>query len=784
MRNFSAGTILLYFALTATVLCLNACGLESGAQNPNPRALIDAYEHEIRPLFSAYCFQCHGNGKKKGGMILDGALPPDPVHWDPASWLSAIQQIKEANMPPEEAAKQPTKAQLAAISHWLSQAVAASDTLRPKDPGFVALHRLNRTEYNNTISDLAGINFSPAEDFPADDLGYGFDNIADVLTLSPLLMERYLEAAQQILDIVLAEKGSPGKPPRHLLAVSDAKTTAGMRKNSSELLFYSNGSATFNCALIPAENYVLQVRGWQDKAGDEASKMEIKIDGKVLTVADVEPLRQNPGEYTFRFAAKKENTSICISFINDFYDEKIKDPNGRDRNLYVDHVELQGSTPAQKKVFVALPSKDLPESACAEKILKTFAVRAFRRPLKDGELESLVKVYGNARKDMPFDNAVGTALMAVLVSPHFLFRVESKPPVQTPATTDNPTAAWALNDYEIATRLSYFLWSTMPDEELFSLAAQHALVKPKIREEQVKRMLKDSRSDRLVHNFAGQWLELRNLEDISRDNKQFPMYNGSLADYMAEEATLFFNSVMRDDRSILTLVDADYTFVNEPLAKIYGIPNIKGDEFQRVTLKDDRRGGVITMGCTLTLTANPGRTSPVKRGKWVLDHILGTPPPPPPPAVPPLPESSADTAAAPLRERLERHRKDPNCAVCHNRMDGIGFSLENFDSIGRWREKDGKYPIDAKGTMPGVEPFTGGRELKNLILKEPEVVVRNFVTKMLTYALGRGVKPYDRPTLNEIMRNVEQNDDRFSSVILGIVNSDAFLKRRERRGDE
>ena len=760
-------------------MCALSLSCQASEANADPKALVETYNRDIKPLVGEFCYKCHGNGKKKGKVTLDGELSPDPSKWNVGVWLSAIDQTADATMPPEES-KQPTKEQRDKIAHWFAQAVAVSDTLRPKDPGFVALHRLNRTEYNNTVRDLTGIDFYPAEDFPSDDSGYGFDNIADVLSLSPLLTEKYLEAADTIVERIVKE--ASGEPVNHPLPFVAAKVNGGISKNSSQLGFYSTADATFACKLVPGAQYVVRIKAFQDEAGDEPARMLVSVHGAPVSLIEVEALNDAPGSYSCRFKATQESELLRIDFVNDWYDEKVVEANKRDRNLRVDSVDLFGPLKVAPStlpsgVFIARPSRTVPESACAEQIIRRFATRAFRRPLKEAEFAGLLKLYSNARKDVPFETAISVPLKAILVSPHFLFRVETRP-------AEAQAAGWMLNDYEFATRLSYFLWSTMPDEELFA-AAQHGFKSPATREEEIKRMLKDPRSSQLVENFAGQWLELRNLEDIYKDGKLYPAYNNNLKEAMRDEALLFFTSIMREDRNIMTLVDADYTFVNERLAEVYGLKGIKGDDLRRVTLDPKMpRGGVITMGSTLSLTANPARTSPVKRGKWVLDQILGVPPPPPPPEVPALPENKKEVKAATVRERLEKHRADPACAACHNRMDGIGFALENFDPIGRWRDADGKSPIDASGTLPGAAPFNGAKELKALILKKRDMVVRNFVQKLLTYALGRGIKQYDRPAVNEIMRNSEQNNFRFSSVIAGIVNSDAFLKRRDKRGDE
>jgi len=663
------------------------------------------FDSPVKALMTKHCYACHGNGKHKGNVVLDDPMSLTTLLNKTPMWLAVQEQIMLGNMPPEDGPK-PPKSELESIAKWAGEAVAAADAVRPKDPGFIALHRLNKTEYNNTIQELCGVDFRPADDFPNDDSGYGFDNIADVLTMSPLLAEKYIGAAEQVVEKVL-KKEAIGLTP------VAAESGAGPGKENKD----PKGK-----------------KGEPGKAAPPVPPPAAKPAPKPAVAAAGAPLIA-PGE-------------------------------------------------GGRKVFIVLPSKDMPENTCAETILKQFITRAFRRPYKDLEFQGLMKIYNQGRKDnLSFEKGVGLALTAALVSPHFLFRVESMPGPSL-ASPDNPTGAWPLTQFEIATRLSYFLWSSMPDDELFNLAAQRKLSSAKVREEQVSRMMKDPRSNQLIENFAGQWLELRNLDDLSRDPKMFPNFNLKLAESMYREAIMFFDSVAREDQSILTLIDADYTFVNGALAEIYGIKNVTGAEFKRVPVAGTPRGGVITLASTMALTANPARTSPVKRGKWVLENLLGTPPPPPPPEVPTLAEKSSDDAGSSLRVRLEKHRADATCAVCHIRMDGMGFALENFDSIGRWRDTDGKFPIDNTGELPGGEKVKGPVELKKIVLKKQDAFVKTFIEKMMVYSLGRGVKLYDRAVVLDTLKYVHENGNKFSAVINGIVNSDAFTKRREKRGDE
>jgi len=494
----------------------------------------------------------------------------------------------------------------------------------------VTVRRLNRAEYTNTVRDLLGVEFNAAADFPSDDVGYGFDNVGDVLTLSPLLMEKYLAAAEQIAAKAVVE----------------------------------------------------------DKPGD------------------------------------------------------------------------------------------LSPDAAAERIVRRLAARAYRRPISDQELARLLKLVAGARaQGEGFEEGIRLALQAILVSPHFLFRVELDP------EANGVRPIRALDEYELASRLSYFLWSSMPDDGLFDLAARG-----KLRENldgQVRRMLGDPKSKALVENFAGQWLQLRNLDLVTPDKSQFPAFDDNLRRAMRTESELFFETIVREDRSVLELLDADFTFVNARLARHYGLEGVEGDQFRRVSLPAgggrealQSRGGVLTQAAILTVTSNPARTSPVKRGKWVLDNILGTPPPDPPPSVPRLQDDAKAVAAGTVRQRMEQHRKDPDCAVCHKEMDALGFALENFDAVGALRTKDGGFPIDAAAQLPDGRSLGGPRELKAMLRGSKEPLARCLTEKLLTYAIGRGVEPYDGPAVGGIVHAAKAGDYKFSTFVLGIVHSDPFQKRR------
>ncbi|HEY2253144.1 MAG TPA: DUF1592 domain-containing protein, partial [Planctomycetaceae bacterium] len=510
---------------------------------------------------------------------------------------------------------------------------------------------------------------------------------------------------------------------------------------------------------------------------------------------DVEAVEGQSAPYELKLNVPAGKHRFAAKFINDYYKPDDPDPKNRDRNLIVERLNVQGPLAvlpenlpgSHTKLISCRPSDKNRETAseggdvaaCARTILRAFATRAFRRPATDAEIERLTRIVLAATKEGDsFERGIQVAVQAVLVSPHFLFRIEVDPEPL------NPLAVRTINDFELATRMSYFLWSSMPDDELLRLAHDGALRKEGNLAAQVRRMLKDPRSSALVENFAGQWLQLRNLKTINPDRKRFPAFDDALRAAMETETRLFFEAIVREDRKIFDLLDTDFTFVNERLAKHYGIAGVQGPEFRRVALATPERGGLLGQASILTVTSNPTRTSPVKRGKWILENLLNAAPPPPPANVPELKESGSKDEAATLRQRMEQHRENPACAVCHTQMDALGFGLENYDPIGAWRTKDGTLDIDAGGSLPGGASFKAPNELKAILKAREGEFRRCLAEKLLTYALGRGLEYYDKCTVDTIVRNLAANHDVFSALVLEIVNSDAFQKRRGKRGDE
>jgi hypothetical protein len=597
------------------------------------------FAKQIAPLLSKYCTECHSGDKPKGKLSLDKYKDEASALKNGKVWDKVAQRLTACTMPPKSK-PQPSPEEKTVVLNWVEKTVNQAGCVNEKDPGRVTMRRLNRAEYNNTVRDLLGVEGDFSSNFPSDDVGYGFDNIGDVLSMPPILMEKYLTAADKIMAKVL----------------------------------------------------------------------------------------ESP--------VAKKRLFIC----------KLDDKN---------------------------------KAECIRTILNNLAARAYRRPATEDEIKRLTRLVDLAEKNGDnFEAGVGLALKAVLVSPNFLFRVEID------RNSKDPKAASPVTDFELASRLSYFLWSSMPDDELFDLARKSTLRKDGNLEAQAKRMLKDTKSRALVENFAGQWLQLRRLQSMTPDRKIFKEFNSDLRNDMQKETELFFDAILREDHSVLEFLDADYTFLNERLAKFYEIDGVNGEEFRKVQLTGDQRGGVLTMASILTITSNPTRTSPVKRGKWILENLLNAPPPPPPPDAGELSERKSVVESASLRQRMEEHRKNPNCAVCHERMDPIGFALENYDAIGKWRTKDGKFDIDPAGALPDGKSFKNARELKTVLKGRDREFCRCLSDRLLTYALGRGLEFYDKCAVDQIADNLKKNDYRFSSLVISIVTSEPFQMRRGAGGNK
>jgi mono/diheme cytochrome c family protein len=733
-----------------------------------------SFKQDIAPLMARYCIDCHGGGSKKakGGVDVASFVSESIAPKDRKVWEKIVENIESGTMPPEDK-PQMTDHEVARISDWVKGQFASPDCGLIV-PGRVTMRRLNRTEYNNTTRDLLGIDLHLADDFPSDDVGYGFDNIGDVLTLPPLLFEKYLAAAEQLSEAaILTQRVVPG-PKAPLLA--EGKMLASESDIVKPYTFPKDGQ------------YVVRVRAYGDQAGTEPAKMAIRLDGKDLAVLDVPATEDTPGTYEVKVDAKAGQSKVSAAFLNDFYVAKSADKPQQDRNLFIESIEVQG--PAQ---VVALPeshtrilfreSEPGKEREAAKEILGRLVGRAYRRPVRNEEIERLVQLVLQVQQDgETFERGIQLALQAVLASPNFLYRVETERRKTKLGEPIKPGDVEDLNDHELASRLSYFLWSSMPDDELLALAAEGSLKSPATLESQARRMLKDPKSRALVEEFGGQWLQLRNLKTINPDPALFPGFDDALRTAMRRETELFFESIVREDRTLTEFLDSDYTYLNERLAKHYGIEGVTGDDFRKVVLTGDRRGGVLTHASVLTVTSNPTRTSPVKRGKWILEQILGSPPPPPPPDVPVLDDAKGQLTGS-LRQRMEQHRANPSCASCHARMDPLGFGFENYDAVGAWRDVEGPYKVDASGELPSGQTFGTPKQLKGILVGKRDAFSRCLAEKMMTYATGRGLDYRDQCMVDRVVAALSQDEYKFSRLVVEIVKSDPF-RRRGGQGSE
>ena len=772
------------------------------------KALV--FQEQIQPFLTKYCIQCHSATVSMAGIRLDEFNPNNPVVERQNTWQTVLHEITVGRMPPQTES-QPTPAEIKKILNWITSQLSLHPVSTPLNPGRVTARRLNRAEYKNTIRDLLGIEFELADEFPVDDSGYGFDNIGDVLSLSPLLMEKYMTASELIASqaVVVRTEVKPTLT-RYLASRSNEEDTNS--KSDHTLPFSPEGTLKTKTAFSHQGEYDLRIRvadrrmpppaGEGDFVGPDlpSANLAILMDGEYLQIFRVEPDKYDRGTFDVRIRPKPGvhlievipslqteqairtlgRMSVGTSFNTPVFESEQPqvDP-VHDRLVFVDSLEIQGPfltdspslTPSHRRVFICghAPKKHL--SDCPKKILNHLVSRAYRRPATASEIKQLNALVQLAMGEgAPLERGIQLALQTVLVSPYFLFRLELDSQEKETRLTR------PIGPYELASRLSYFLWSSLPDEELFRLASESRLNEPVVLRKQIERMLKDPKSIALVENFAGQWLQLRNLESVSPDPDQFPAFDNDLRKSMRQETEAFFTTIMRENRNILEFLESSYSFLNERLARHYGITNIKGNHLRRVPLLGNQRGGLITQASILTVSSYPTRTSPVLRGKWLLENILGSPPPPPP-SVETLDENGSKTFKT-LRERLENHRNQGTCATCHQKMDALGFGLENFDAIGAWRTQDGESPIDSSGELPGGRFFQGPQQLKSILLKtERNAFVRCLTEKMLTFALGRGLEIYDKPVINQICKKLEEENYKFSELVLAIVKSLPFQRR-------
>ena len=755
-----------------------------------------------RAVLAKSCVGCHNDRLKTAGLSLE-KIDVDHVDVDMTTWEKVVSKLRAGAMPPAGLPRPDRAAQEA----FIGSVEAALDQAARVDPnpGRPTLHRLNRSEYGNAIRDLLALEIDASTMLPADASAYGFDNNADVLTLSPGLLERYMSAARKISRLAVGDPTMGAASATYQVSTLLSQD----EQMADDLPFGSRGGIAIRHRFPLDGEYQLQVRLQRVPASGairgltaEPQELDVRVDGALVTTFKIAaPPRTGgrpPADYradaaddglVVRFPARAGAQTVSVSLLKGAGAIEGMGPTrlpvwtfspGRAiEHMGIDRIVLDGpfaatgpgDTPSRARIFICRPTGAADETACAKTILGGLGRRAFRRPVAPADVNRLVEFYTRARATRGFEGGIQAALEAVLVDPEFLFRVEANEKAGS-------SGVRRLTDLELASRLSFLLWSSIPDDELLQIAEAGRLSNPTVLEAQVRRMMADRRVRALVTDFGAQWLHLRNMRAVTPFVNTFPEFDDNLREAFVRETELFLEHQLRDDRSMIELLTADYTFVNERLARHYGIPNVTGSRFRQVALTDPRRAGLLGHGSILTVTSYSTRTSPVIRGKWLLENVLGAPPPPPPPDVPALPDTGKGGKPASVRERLEQHRANPVCATCHSRMDPLGFALENFDAIGRWRDTgEDRAPIDASATMPDGSKFNGPAELRGALASRPEEVVRTVASKLLTYALGRGLEPYDMPAIRAIVRDAAAQDYQWSAVILGIVKSVPFQMR-------
>lgn len=738
------------------------------------------YLEQIVPILKENCGDCHWGEGADAGLDLKPFKDVGQILEERTEWQKVLKRVAKKQMPPEDYGSM-AESQRSELLRWLDQLVNQLDCTETQ-PGRVTIRRLNRTEYQNTIRDLTLVNFRPASEFPGDDVGYGFDNIGDVLSLPPILMEKYLDAAERILDEAIVD-------PRTLstdrtLFGSEFDEVRGSRHVGDDHAMTTNGTLTRRFDFPTPGKYQVTVEAYGDHAGDDWPELQINLQGIGSQRAEVQSRKKRPSLHHFDFQVDDAGTkSVSVSFLNDYYDPDFPLRSARDRNLYVGFVKVKGPSgkktklaASHRKIVSAVPGKNLTIDQAAEKVIRRFLIRAFRRNVTHEEVARIKSLFDLAmREEESYELSLRFALQAVLVSPHFLYKVELPPPADGQPHDLGP--------FELATSLSYFLWSSMPDDELLRAASNGDLQNPKLYREQIQRMLSSPKASALIENFAEQWLQLRVLQQLQPDPEMFPDCDEQLLADMATETKMVFADLMKRDGRVFELLNSEFSFLNPRLAEHYGIDGVTGEGFRRVRLPTSKRVGILTHASVLTLTSNPNRTSPVKRGKWIMENLLGEEPPPALPDAAPL--EKQDALGGTLRERMEQHRKDPNCASCHQKMDQLGFALENYDAVGQWRETDAGEPIDSSAKLPDGLRFDGAIELQRALETELQ---KQFLTcmseKLLIFALGRGLRYTDQCAVEEILKQAKQSDYQISELIIAVAESEPFLKRSRRSTQE
>ena len=820
--------------LVAGTPCVWAAGPHAegaGAAQTQPSRSAASSPSPQRALLDRYCVTCHNERLQTGGLALD-TMDVANVGEAPEIWEKVVQKLRGRMMPPARR-PWPDPEAYEGFQSWLETSLDRAAAITTQ-PGRVPTHRLNRAEYTNAIRDLLALDIDGEALLPADDSGHGFDNLAGTLALSPVLMERYMSASRRISRLAVGDPTiGPGFTSKtYVVPINMAQND----RMSEDLPFGSRAGIAVRHRFPLDGEYVIRVRLKRSVYEyivnlDEAHDLDVRLDGRRVARFSVggeahgrpAPLSfsgtfvaagNNAGypsqewddyrtgadaDLVVRVAARAGTQVVGVSFVGRSWErEGVRQPRLREYGATVtettdtssrsegpglESVGIDGpyamtgpgETASRDRLFVCQPDSaaDEDEARCARTILSTLARRAFRRPVTDHDLQPLLSFYETGRADHGFEAGIQAALERILIDPEFLFRIERDPIGAAPGTV------YRLSDLELASRLSFFVWSSIPDDELLDLATRGQLRDPATLDQQVHRMLADARATALVDNFASQWLMLRSVGGITPDPNLFPGFDENLREAFQRETELFVESQLREDRSVVDLLSADYTFLNERLARHYGIPDVRGSRYRRVTLSDERRQGLLGHGSILSVTSYGNRTSPVLRAKWLLENILGTPPSPPPPDVPPLPAGTTPGEPRTVRERLAQHRRSPVCANCHAPMDPLGFALENFDAIGRWRTTDAGIAVDAAAVLADqTTTFEGPAGLRRVLLSRSEQFVETVTEKLLTYALGRGLEYYDRPVVRAITRDAEADDYRWSSLILGVVDSTPFRMRR------
>ncbi len=791
----------------------------------------DDFQQQVLPVLTKTCIGCHNDRSQAGGFSFEGIRDGAVAAQRQDLWQKVLDKLSAAQMPPRPAAPL-SEAESGAVMGWIRKLpsfAASTNSDAIQNPGRVTARRLNRVEYNNTIHDLLGVSLRPADEFPVDDSGYGFDNIGDVLSISPLLMEKYLRAAQTVSRAAIYGESYPEKPTLLVKLMSKKIQDDSMARGN--VTPFSLRGAIYASFHAPVEaQYEFRIRyqnfrgtetvvqddgaaargaqsgGQRAQAGqggprggqaaasggrgnrDEQNRLaappvdlKFTVDGTPVfsyTVEGNADYNYARGENVVRVKLIPGDHAVRFSFpdyANVADPRKQLNPDGR-RKLYVDYVDIVGPfsvssarPPGFKRIFICGEGGRYTPT-CARQIVTNLLERAYRRPATESEVSKMMDLVAQVQKLDSFEEAIRVVTEAVLISPNFLFRIERDPAGKSGG------GSYELSDYELASRLSYFLWSSMPDDELFRAAEKKQLRGGDALAVQVRRMLADPKASALVENFGEQWLNLRLMDRTKPDAAKFGGVDDELLEAMRRESRLFIATVFQENISVLDFIDGRFTFLNGPLARYYGISGIDGEAFQRVELDGEQRSGIITQASILSISSYATRTSPVLRGKWVLDTLLGAAPPPPPDGIPPLVEKDLGTAAS-MRQRLEQHRASPSCAACHNAMDPIGFGLENYDAAGAWRSKDGNFDIDNSGTLPDGRSFAGAKALKQILKADAGQFARHFTDKLMTYAFGRGLERADRSVVDQIVQDAASNNYRFETLVNQIVNSRPFRMR-------